>query len=277
MLKIITDSSAEISREEAEALGGEVVPLTVVFGENAYLDGVELSKEEFYKRLLSGEFPHTSQPSEVQFSEAFARTEGEEALVLLISSQLSGTVNVARLAKESGNFSRVHIYDSLCTSAMLRILVETAGKYRDRSAEEVIAILDELRPRLRLYACLNTLEYLFKGGRLKRSAAVVGELLGIKPIVTVTQTGTVGVTGRTHGQKKALLMIAQTFLREEVDRDYPVYFLQTDSDAPPQELMRETGMENSPVFSICCAVGAHIGPNAAGIVYVAKAAQRKTS
>ena len=82
MLKIITDSSAEISREEAEALGGEVVPLTVVFGENAYLDGVELSKEEFYKRLLSGEFPHTSQPSEVQFSEAFARTEGEEALVL---------------------------------------------------------------------------------------------------------------------------------------------------------------------------------------------------
>ncbi len=270
MLRIITDSSSEISREEANALGVEVIPLTVVFGGTAYLDGIDLSKAEFYRKLLAGEFPHTSQPSEAQFSEAFARTAGEETLVLLISSQLSGTANVARLAKEEGGFSRVHIYNTLCTTAMLRILVETAVKYRDRSAEEVIAILDRLRPRIRLYACLNTLEYLRKGGRLKRSAAFVGGLLGVKPIVTIGGTGTVEAAGMAHGQKKALYAVAQKFLREEADPDYPVYFLQTDSDAPPREIMRAVGRENCRIFPVCCAVGAHIGPSAAGIVYVAK-------
>lgn len=270
MLKIITDSSSEISQEEAKSLGVEVVPLTVVFGKSAYLDGAELSKEAFYQRLIAGEFPHTSQPSEEQFSEAFARTEGEETLAILISSQLSGTLNSARLAKEAGNFSRVHLYDSLCTTAMLRILVETAAKYRDRSAEEVVAILDELRPRIRLYAYLNTLEYLYKGGRLKKSAAVVGELLGIKPIITIGGAGTVEVTGRARGQKKALLAVSQTFLREGADPGYPVYFLQTDSEEPPREIMKQVGRENCSVFPICCAVGAHIGPNAAGIVYVSK-------
>ena len=270
MLKIITDSSSEISQEEARALGVEVVPLTVVFGGNAYLDGVDLSREEFYKRLLAGEFPHTSQPSEAQFSEAFARTQGEETLVILISSRLSGTANVARLSKEAGNFSRVRIYDSLCTTAMLRILVETAAKNREKSADEVIAILDGLRPRIKLYACLNTLEYLRKGGRMKKSAAAVGELLGIKPIVTVSAEGTVEPAGRAHGQKKALLSVAQTFLRAEADPDYPVYFLRTDNEAPPREIMRAVHRENSPLFSICCAVGTHIGPDAAGIVFVEK-------
>lgn len=270
MLKIVTDSSSEISQEEAKKLGVEVVPLTVVFGGNAYLDGVEMSKEEFYKRLPEGEFPHTSQPSEAQFSEAFSRTEGEETLAILISSRLSGAANAARLAKEAGGFSRVRIYDSLCTTAMLRLLVETAVENREKSADEVVAILNELRPRIRLYACLNTLEYLRKGGRLKKSAAIVGGLLGIKPIVTVSEEGTVEVAGRARGQKNALLSVAQAFLRAEADGDYPVYFLRTDSDAPAREVMRATHLENSPVFSICCAVGTHIGPNAAGIVFVEK-------
>lgn len=270
MLRIITDSSSEISREEAKALGVEVIPLTVVFGATAYLDGVDLSKTEFYRKLLAGEFPHTSQPSAAQFSEAFARTEGEETLAILISSQLSGTANVARLAKEEGGFTRVHIYDSMCTTVMLRILVETAVKYRDRSADEVVAILDGLRPRMRLYACLNTLEYLRKGGRLKRSAALVGELLGVKPIVTIGGAGTVEVAGKAHGQKKALFTLAQRFLREEADPEYPVCFLQTDSDAPPREVMKAVRLEDCRIFPICCAVGAHIGPSAAGIVYVVK-------
>ncbi len=270
MLRIVTDSSSEITGEEAKALDVQVVPLTVVFGNTAYLDGVELSKKEFYEKLQTGEFPHTSQPSVEQFSEVFAKTAGEETLVLLISSRLSGAVNAARLAKEGGNFSRVHIYDSLCTTVMLRLLVETAVKHRSKSAEEVIAILDALRPRIRLYACLGTLEYLRKGGRLKKSAAALGELLGIKPIVTVGAEGTVDLIGKAHGQKKALYAVAQKFLREEADPAYPVCFLQTDSDLPPREIMKAVGRENCRIFPINCAVGAHIGPNAAGIVYVAK-------
>lgn len=270
MLQIITDSSAEFSEEEAKALGVEVVPLTVVFGAEAFLEGVELQKNEFYRRLLDGEFPHTSQPSAEQFSEAFAKTHGEETLVLLISSALSGTTDTARLAKREGNFTKVHIYESLCTTAMLRLLVETAAKHRDKSAKEVIEILDELRPRLRLHACIDTLEYLRRGGRIKRSVAFVGELLGIKPLITVTAEGTVAMEGKARGQKRALKALAEAFHGDKLDENYPVYFLQSDSDAPPRELMRELGRENDRIFQICCAVGTHIGPNGAGIVYVVK-------
>lgn len=269
MLRIITDSSAEFSEEEAKRLGIEIIPLTIVFDKQAYLEGVELSKDEFYQRLLSGEFPRTSQPSIEQFSEAFVRTGGEETLVLLISSALSGTTNAARLAKKDGNFTQVHIYETLCTTAMLRFLVEAAAANREKSAEEVMAILDDLRPRLRLYACLDTLEYLQKGGRIKKGTALVGNLLGIKPLVTVAPEGTVEMAGKTRGQKKALLEISERFRKDTLDPDYPVYYLQTDTDVPPKTLMELTGCEGK-IFRICCAVGTHVGPNAAGIVYVVK-------
>ena len=270
MLRIITDSSAEFSEEEAKALGIEIVPLTVVFDGKAYLEGVELKKDEFYRRLLSGEYPQTSQPSAAQFSEAFARTGGEETLVILISSALSGTINAATLAKKEGNFTQVHIYDSLCTTAMMRILVETAYKNREKTAAEVIAILDELRPRIRLYACLDTLEYLYKGGRVRRSTAIIGGLLGIKPLITVSQEGTVVVAGKERGQKRAIKALADYYCGEKNDPDYPVYFLQSEGEALPRELMALLGHEQDRLFRICCAVGTHIGPNGAGIVYVAK-------
>lgn len=270
MLNIITDSSAEISEEEASALGIKIIPLTVIFGGNAYLEGAELTKDEFYTRLLGGEYPHTSLPSAEQFTEEFTKAEGRETLVILISSALSGTVNAAELAKREGGFTNVHVYDSKCTTAMLRIMVETACKNREKTAEEVIAILDELRPRIRIFACLDTLDYLYKGGRIKKSIAIVGGLLGIKPLITFTPEGAVVMHGKAHGQKKALKALAEIYGKHEIDGDYPVYFLQTDADAPALQLMRATGNDGARKFRICCAVGTHIGPNAAGMVFVVK-------
>lgn len=270
MLRIITDSSSELSKEEAEALGIRVLPLTVVFGGRGYLEGEELTGDEFYKKLAEGEFPHTSQPSVEQFTEAFEGTRGEETLVILIASKLSGACNAARVAKEQGGFERVHIYDSRCVSAMLRLLAETAAANRERSAEEVIAILDELRPRIRLHACLNTLEYLRKGGRLKKSVAIVGDLLGIKPLIGIAPEGSVKMTGRARGQRRALKELADVFRAEALDPAYPVYFLQTDDEAPARALMRDLGREEDRLLRICGAVGAHIGPGAAGVVYVVK-------
>lgn len=272
MLQIITDSSAEIPEEEAAALGVKIVPLVVIFGAQAY-EETALPKTEFYSRLVSGEFPHTSQPSEEAFTRVFAETNDEETLVILISSALSGTVNTARLAARDGGFSKVHVYDSLCTTAMLRIMVETAAKNREKSAEEVIAILDELRPRIQVRAYVDTLEYLYKGGRLKKSISVVGDLLGIKPIVTVTLEGAVVMAGRAHGRKRALKELAEHFTAEALDPAYPVYFLCTDSEAPARALMQAVKRENAAVFQICCAVGTHIGPNAAGYVCVARSAK----
>ena len=272
MLQIITDSSAEISEEEAAALGVKIVPLVVIFGGQEY-EETALTKAEFYSRLVSGEFPHTSQPSEEAFTRVFAETNGEETLAILISSALSGTVNTARLATRDGGFTKVHVYDSLCTTAMLRILVETAAKHREKSAEEVIVILDELRHRIQVRAYVDTLEYLYKGGRLKKSVSVVGDLLGIKPIVTVTLEGAVVMAGRAHGRKRALKALAERFTSEEIDPDYPVYFLCTDSEAPARALMQAVNRENAAIFQICCAVGTHIGPNAAGYICVVKSAK----
>lgn len=269
MLQIITDSSSEIDPQEAKALGIQIVPLTVIFGETAYAEGVDMPKDEFYNRLPQ-EFPHTSMPSTEDFTEAYVKTGGEETLVILISSALSGTVNTARLAARDGGFSKVHVYDSLCTTAMLRILVETAAANREKTAEEVIAILDELRPRIRLDACLDTLDYLYKGGRVKKSVAVIGGLLGIKPLIEIKTDGTVGMAGKAHGQRRALKALADGYKQKKIDPDYPVYFLQTDTDVPVRSVMEEVGLPNSRIFRICCSVGTHIGPNAAGLVYVVK-------
>lgn len=268
MLQIITDSSADLTLEEAKALGIQIVPLSVIFGDKGYLDLEEMTKEEFSSRLSGGEFPHTSQPAVDQFTEVFAKTNGRETLVLLISSALSGTVNSANIAKRDGGFTNVHVYDSLCTTAMLRLMVETAYRNRDKSAQEVVAILDELRPRIRLYAYLDTLEYLYKGGRIKKSVAIVGGLLGIKPIIQIPSEGTVVMAGKAHGQKKALKALADYYKAAAVDENYPVYFLRSTAEEPAREAMALAGRNNDPLIQICCAVGTHIGPNAAGIVFV---------
>lgn len=270
VLKIVTDSSSELTEREARLLGAELVPLTVVMGGRAYREGVDLSKREFYEALAAGEAPKTSQPAAEDFYRVFERTKGEETIVLPISSALSGTANAARLAKEEGGFENVLIYETACTTAMLRLLVEEAAKHREKSAKEVAAILDGLRPRIRLHAFVNTLEYLRRGGRIKRSVAFVGEMLGVKPTITIAADGTVALTGKPRGRRRALAELAERFRADGADERYPVRFLQTDPEDPARELMSELGRSGSELLRINCAVGAHIGPGAAGIVYVAK-------
>ena len=269
MLRIITDSSAEITQEEAAELGIRIVPLSVVFGGESFREGVDLPKDEFYNRLVAGEFPHSSMPSTEDFSEAFSEST-EETLVILISSALSGTVNTARLAARDGEFTNVHVYDSHATTCLLRIMVETAYRNREKSAEEVMEVLDRLRPRLHIHAYLDTLEFLYKGGRIKKGVAIVGGLLGIKPLITFTQEGAVVMDGREHGRKKAIRALVKTLNSAKVDPEYPVYFMQTNTDEFTRAVMKETGREGDRIFRICCAVGTHIGPNAAGYVYVEK-------
>ncbi|MGN0822428.1 MAG: DegV family protein, partial [Candidatus Gallimonas sp.] len=175
------------------------------------------------------------------FREAFERAAGEEAIVILISSKISGTLNAARIAKEEGGFDNVLLYDSLCTTAMQRILVEEAVRRRDRSAREAAEILDGLRPRLRLFAALDTLEYLYKGGRIKGGTALMGKLLGIKPVVELTVEGEVKNVGRAHGRKKALAEIKRLSEREKRDPAFSPYYLYCKTEAACDELTELTG------------------------------------
>ncbi len=271
-MRIITDSSSEISQEEARALGIEVIPITILFGGEAYMEGIDLTRDEFYRRVFSreGEFPRTAQPSPQQYIDAFERTNGEETLVMLISSALSGMTETVRHFIRDGGYTNIRVYDTRCTSAVLRYLVLEAWRHRDKPIDEVIAILDEFRPRIKLLAAIDTLEYLCKGGRIKRATAVVGEMLGIKPIVTIAPDGNVAIKERVRGLKKAIKILIDSYLKDDVDHDYPVYFLQTNTDKYSRIVMEATNNTESPIFRICCAIGTHIGTDGAGLAWVSK-------
>ena len=274
MIKIITDSSANISQAEAMDMGITVIPLTIIFGDKEYRDGVDMFEDEFYTRLVeSGEFPHTAQVTEEQLTKAYteACADGSEVLVLLISKALSGSYGLAcNIAKRKG-FENVHVYNTQCTTVVLRILVDAAVKNRDKPVKEVISLLNGLRPKIKLYAALDTLEYLKKGGRLSSTAAVIGGLLKIKPVIILNTKGEVELVSKQLGMQKALRYIEDEVAADKIDKNYPVYYIYTMVDENCRALMEKTGADGGAVKqNICPVIGAHIGPAAAGITYVIK-------
>ncbi len=278
MLRIITDSSANISQEEAAKLGITVLPLGVSFGTESFRDGVDMNTDGFYSKLASSkEFPHTSQPSREELHDLFARESagGDEVLALFIADVLSGTQKLAaKVAKEDG-FSNVFVYDTRSTTAVLRILVLEALKNADKSAKEVMAILDELRPRIRLLAALDTLEYLKKGGRLSGTATFIGNVLKIKPVIYFTEICEVKVYSKQIGFALALKHLCDAVRADKIDASQPIYYLYTRDDdncnAMIEKLSLPQKMKSAgEKVNICPVIGTHIGPRAAGIVFVEK-------
>lgn len=270
MTKIITDSSSNISQAEAEALGITVIPLSIIFDTQAYLEDIDITADEFYRRLAEGEFPHTSQPSYEQFARAFETADGEEAVAIFISSALSGTIEGARSAVQEGGFAGVRVVDSLATTTMLRMMVMEANRNREKSADELVAMLAEFRSKLRLYAVIDTLEYLHRGGRLSKGAMIAGSLLNIKPLITIARDGTIEVVGKALGQKKALKMLESLYLADAPDRTREPVYLYSMVDEAGRKLIERTGgnPDTAEFYNLCSVVGAHIGLNAAGITFV---------
>ncbi len=276
MIKIITDSSANISQEEAKELGITVLPLGVSFGAEAYLDGKDLSTDEFYEKLTSSkEFPHTSQLSREELQELFERESknADEVIVMFLAKCLSGTHALAQKVAQEGNFANVHVYDTRATTAVLRILVCEAVKNAEKPVDEVIAILDELRPRIKLYAALDTLEYLKKGGRLSGTATFIGNVLKIKPVIYFTDECEVKIASKQIGFTLALKSLAEKVKSGALDGSQPIYYLYTKEDANCNamiEKLKLTAKEKAAgqKINICPVIGTHIGPRAAGIVFV---------
>ncbi len=271
MLRIVTDSSAEISQKQAAELGIEVLPLTIIFGTEQFRDGIDMMPEEFYKRLVSSsEFPHTAQLGYEELTSLFkdAKEKGDEVLIMPISSALSGTYEwTVRAARDVG-YEKVHVYDGKCTTFMLEMLVKEAVKLRERPVEEVISALDDLRSRMRLYAALDTLEYLKRGGRISKAAATVGGMLKIKPVITVTEDGKIGLIHKSIGMNAALRYISELYLSDKKDANYAVRTIYCMDDANCLKLRGLVGETPLPPENICPIIGTHIGPSAAGIVYV---------
>ena len=229
-VKILCDSSADFNIEEIRALDLLYVPIPVMFGDETYIEGENITKDEFYKKLTSDpNFPTTSQPSPAMFLDCFkeAKKNNDEIVAILIPEALSGTLQNANMAKNMTEYDNIHIVDGLNIAAALRILVEHAVKLRDegKSALEIYEELNELRTRTKVYAALDTLENLYRGGRLSKAAAGIGELANLKPVVTLDENGAVAVCSKAIGKNKAIGNIIKHLETLTLDKNFPIYFL----------------------------------------------------
>lgn len=229
MLRIVTDSTCDLRAERVKALGIDVMPLSVHFGEEAFQDGVDITNREFYARLVQVDtLPTTSQVNPEAFAALFETyvNQGDEVLGIFLSSSMSGTCQSAIIAKDMVDKGTIEIVDSGVVTFALGLLVETAATLRDQglSAKEIAAKVSELAPRARLLAVVDTLKYLKMGGRINAATAVMGGLLGISPIITV-EHGLVESIGKARGRKAAFQWIAKYMEeKEQPDLSLPVGF-----------------------------------------------------
>lgn len=278
MVRIITDSTSDLTQEDGATLGVIVVPLTVHFGDETFRDGVDLSKKEFFDRLSTVDvLPTTSQVPPGEFTPLFQKyiDNGDEIVGIFISSRLSGTCQSADVARGLVCPDRIHIVDSMSATFQLGLLVFEAIRYRDagKSAAEIAQLLRRLVPRVRLFAVVDTLKYLRMSGRISTATAFVGGLLGVTPIITIAG-GIVESIGKTRGLKPGLKFIADQLRADPPDLSHTVVYGHI--NAP--DSLRETVSYLSEQFSISSyqemdigiTVGTHVGPGAAGIAYIAK-------
>ena len=277
-VRIITDSACDIPPEEAKALGIEVLPITVMFGGEEYLDGVTLSNRAFFEKLVESDaLPHTCQITPFQYGEAFraAAEAGEEAVCITLSSRLSGCWNSACLAAED-YAGRVTVVDSENVSIGQRILVLLAARLREQglTGTEIAARLEAQKKRVRVLALLDTLEYLKKGGRISSAVAFAGGVLSIKPVVAV-QKGEVALIGKARGSKNGNNLLMQ-FVQQSGGIDFSMpYALGYSglSDALLQKYIRDSEalykghVQELPVCCIGSTIGTYAGPGAVGVAF----------
>lgn len=279
MIKILTDSTADFTKDEAKQLGVTVVPLTVNFGDEHYEDGVDLPIETFYEMLVaSAKLPTTSQPSPDAFLKHFeaARENDDTLICVLLSGHISGTVQSAQIAKDVCGYENIYIIDSLSATLGLGLLVRHAVKLLNEgnTALEIVATLENVKHNICVYAIVDDLKYLRKGGRLSGAAAVAGGLLGIKPVVEVKE-GKVGVAGKARGLPGAYVAIFKLVEASGgIDQEYPVSIGYTGQRHGIEPFMRyvtqNLHLQKPFLSAIGTVIGTHAGPGACGIAFIKK-------
>lgn len=276
-VRIVTDSTADLPVEVADRLEVIVVPLGVCFGLEAYIDGVDITRDEFYSRLdEQRDVPTTTQPSPEAFLDVYQSLtrEGEQVLSLHISSEMSGTVRSAREAAGRVGVGRVTVVDSRLTSAPLGLIVlELARASRDGArVPELIALAERLVGRARVYFTVGSLDYLARGGRIGRSRALASKLTRVKPVMTI-RDGRVSPVARVVGDRGVMARLADIAAGEvdgrEVDTLGVVHAGRPDVvDWVRSVLAVRLGFREILPFELGCVVGAHAGPGTWGISYI---------
>ena len=218
MIKIVTDSTCDLPPGVFEQYGITVMPLRIHFGMEAFLDGVNITKDEFYQRLRTApQLPTTSQPSAGEFCEAFRPLveAGHEVVGILISSELSGTCASALTACELLPEASISVIDSRSTSVGLGMMVQEAARLAEAGVDvtAIKARMEELASKMKLYFVVDTLEYLRKGGRIGGARALLGTMLKIKPLLMV-HDGRVEPLQQVRTRRKALRCMIELMAQE---------------------------------------------------------------
>ena len=276
--RIIVDSTTDLVQEYKERVS--VVPLTVNFGEEEYIDGVTIDYKTFYEKLIESDvLPTTSQANPDAFMTEFDKVKeaGEEAVVITLSSKLSGTYQSAVIA--SADYDNIYVVDSSSVTIGTAILVEMAIKMAEEglSAEEIAKKLEEEKENIVIVALLDTLEYLKKGGRISKTVAFAGTVLNIKPVVSVVD-GEILMLGKARGSKMGNNLLVQEIEKAGgVNFDKPVMLGYTGlSDALLKKYIEdskyiwEEGLEEVRYTVIGSVIGTHAGPGAIAVAFFKK-------
>ncbi|MGN0777438.1 MAG: DegV family protein [Candidatus Ventricola sp.] len=278
MIRIITDSAADFSAAELSQYNLTMVPLQVTFGDDTYEDGITLTPDIFWSRIMAGENPKTSQPSPDAFLTAFeaAKAAGDSVVCVLLSSALSGTVQSATLARSMADYDDIHIVDSLQAATAEKMLVLRACQLRDEgklSAAEMAEALRSFTRRIKLYACLDTLDYLARGGRIPQAAASLGSLVQLKVIVHITPDGKVGMAGKGMGQHRVSAAAIKLAQQHQIDAGFPVLPLYTHSPENCKSFVKKLNQvgiacREEDAMPVGATISTHVGPGVFGLVFV---------
>lgn len=277
-VQFIIDSAADYTLQEAQEQRITLLPMTIIFGKEVYLDRVELTVEQFYEKLIeSDRLPTTCQIPPASFSDAFSQAvaQGDTVVAVTISSKLSGTYQSAALAAQDFP-GKVFVVDSLNATLGERILIEYGLRLRDQGLEarEIAQELTEKREKIHLLALLDTLEYLKKGGRISPATALAGTLLSIKPVVTV-ENGEVAMAGKARGSRQGNNLLRQLIEKcGGVNFEMPYCLAYTGlSDYLLQKYIADSAelwqgrTDRLPIAAVGATVGTHVGPGAVAVAF----------
>ena len=276
-VRIIVDSTADLMPQIKQQV--QVVPLTVHFGDREYVDGVTITHQEFYEKLVSGDaMPSTSQASPAAFQKEFQKVSdaGDSAVVITVASKLSGTYQSACIA--AGDYENIYVVDSESVAIGSGILTERALDMvrQGLDAAQIAQKLEEEKQRIRVLAVVDTLEYLKRGGRVSKAVAFAGGLLNIKPVIGIVH-GEILMLGKARGLKQANTVLAGEIAKTGgVDFHEPVLLGYTGTeDTAVLRYMEDSRELWAPAGDIRytiigSVIGTHAGPGAVAVAYFAK-------
>lgn len=276
-IKIITDSTVDLPKELLKELDIEVMPVLINFGEESYLDGIEINTDELFNKMEKTEvFPTTAQIIPSRFEETYKKylDEGYKVLSVIMSSGMSGTYESACLAKQMLESDDIYIVDSQTITAGLGLLVLKAARLRDSGMDikSVVEELEKVKGSIDSSISFESLDNLVRGGRLPKAVSVVTGLLGIRLILEI-RDGVMALKGKVRGNKKAVKKITSDIEELKPVKDMPVIIVSVGDNMEIKDGIIEYLEKNNIEYiegPVGCSVAIHSGRQAVGVLFISE-------